>query len=310
MTDIASSPADPTGRAFRPRSADGRVTARIAEVGASLRELRVDGIDLIDPYPDGIPTPSASGVVLAPWPNRVRDGRWRAGDREHRLAITEPALGNASHGLLRFASYREVETGRTDATTLAADIVPQTGYPFHVATRVTYALTPSGIEVEHELTTIGAEAAPVALGTHPFLRLGDEDPAGLTLTLDARERYRTDDRSLPIAREPVDAAHDLRAGRRVGEVDLDTAYADIVRDDEGLIRATLAAPTGATLELWAGEGFSFLQVFTTDRYPGRELAIAIEPMTAPADALNSGTGLRWLEPGETWRLRWGIRLHR
>jgi aldose 1-epimerase len=30
-------------------------------------------------------------------------------------------------------------------------------------------------------------------------------------------------------------------------------------------------------------------------------------MTAPADAFNSGEGLRWLAPGETWDLGWGIR---
>ena len=37
-------------------------------------------------------------------------------------------------------------------------------------------------------------------------------------------------------------------------------------------------------------------------------AVAIEPMTAPADALNSGVGLRRLNPGETWTLEWGITL--
>jgi aldose 1-epimerase len=35
-------------------------------------------------------------------------------------------------------------------------------------------------------------------------------------------------------------------------------------------------------------------------------AVAIEPMTAPADAFNSGQGLRWLAPGEDWVVRWGI----
>ena len=36
-------------------------------------------------------------------------------------------------------------------------------------------------------------------------------------------------------------------------------------------------------------------------------AVAVEPMTAPANAFNTGAGLRWLEPGETWTVRWGIR---
>jgi aldose 1-epimerase len=29
-------------------------------------------------------------------------------------------------------------------------------------------------------------------------------------------------------------------------------------------------------------------------------------MTGPANAFNSGEGLRWLEPGETFTMRWGI----
>jgi aldose 1-epimerase len=104
----------------------------------------------------------------------------------------------------------------------------------------------------------------------------------------------------------VDAATDLRAGRRVGELSLDTAFGDLVRDDDGRIRTTLTAPDGRSLTLWQGEGFDYVKVFTTDRYPGHPLALAVEPMTAPADALNSGQGLRWLAPGESWELRWGI----
>jgi aldose 1-epimerase len=29
-------------------------------------------------------------------------------------------------------------------------------------------------------------------------------------------------------------------------------------------------------------------------------------MTAPPDALNSGQGLIWLEPGATWQGSWGL----
>ena len=40
---------------------------------------------------------------------------------------------------------------------------------------------------------------------------------------------------------------------------------------------------------------------------GLGLAVAIEPMTAAPNALNTGLGLRWLEPDENWVVRWGIR---
>ena len=62
--------------------------------------------------------------------------------------------------------------------------------------------------------------------------------------------------------------------------------------------------------LEAGRAFGWLQTYVTGEFPGMpsgELAIAVEPMTAPPDALNSGDGLRWLGPGDMWEARWGIR---
>jgi aldose 1-epimerase len=115
-----------------------------------------------------------------------------------------------------------------------------------------------------------------------------------------------DDRNLPIGEAPVDETTDLRAGRTLGGLDIDCAYRDLERGSDGRIRHTLTAPDGRVLTVWQGAGFDWVQVFTTDRYPGHPLAVAIEPMTAPADALNSGTDLRVLEPGESWTLEWGV----
>jgi aldose 1-epimerase len=35
--------------------------------------------------------------------------------------------------------------------------------------------------------------------------------------------------------------------------------------------------------------------------------VAVEPMTCPPDALNSGTDLITLAPGESWTGSWGLR---
>jgi len=295
----------PTGAQYELRSADGRATAQITQVGASVRAFTVDGVDLVPPYPLDAATPAGSGIVLVPWPNRVRDGRWTQRGETRQLALTEPVTGNASHGLLRFASYT-VAAESEASVTLTAPVVPQTGYPFHLATAVTYVLTGMSLEVTHEVTNVGAEEAPVALGTHPYLSIGDVETAELVITSPGATMFTLDDRKLPVSEDPVDAAADLRAGRRIGDLSLDTAYGRLTRDPDGRVRTTLTAPDGRTLTLWQGEGFDYVQVFTTDRYPGQPVAVAVEPMTAPADTLNSGQGLRWLAPGETWDLNWGI----
>ncbi|PZU37544.1 MAG: galactose mutarotase [Microbacterium sp.] len=307
MTAAASRP-DPTGRQFVLRSPEGRVGAQVAQLGASLRALRVDDTDLVTPYPAGAATPAASGIVLVPWPNRVRDGIWTQRGETRRLAISEPALGNAAHGLLRFAPYSADSTAESagDTVTLRATVFPQTGYPFQLDTAVTYALRADGIHITHRIENIGKDDAPVALGTHPYLMIGGVDTATLTLRSSGATRFVVDARKLPTDEVPVDADTDLRAGRVVGELDLDTAYGALARDDDGRVRHSLTAPDGRRVTLWQGPGFEYAQIFTTDRYPGHPVAVAVEPMTAPADALNSGRGLRWLEPGENWTLEWGI----
>lgn len=74
--------------------------------------------------------------------------------------------------------------------------------------------------------------------------------------------------------------------------------------------AWLEAPDGARTTLWQNLEWGYLQVFTTPIFPrpeGLGVAVAVEPMTAPPDALNSGQGLVWIEPGASWQGSWGLR---
>lgn len=304
-------PEPPTGTQHRLAldGPSGHVEAVVTELAASLRLLRVDGRPLVHEYAEDSPPPWGAGIVLVPWPNRVAGSRWSWRGREQRLDVTEPSTGNANHGLLRNTGY--VATASDPASvTLAAPVFPQHGYPFHLRTEVRYALQPDGLEVTHAVTNVGHDQAPVAVGSHPYLRVGEVPVGELVLTVDAAERLETDDRSIPVAQHPVDAATDLRAGRRLAEVTLDTCYTSL-RADAGTVAHRLTAPDGSATELWAEEVFGWVQVFTNPRFPtpggGEELAVAVEPMTGPPDALNSGNGLRWLAPAERWELRWGLR---
>ena len=57
------------------------------------------------------------------------------------------------------------------------------------------------------------------------------------------------------------------------------------------------------------QGFRYVQVYTGDTLEPverRRRGIAIEPMTCPANAFRTGTDVIRLEPGGSWRGRWGI----
>jgi len=237
----------------------------------------------------------------------VRDGRWVHQDAVLQLDLTEVDRTNAIHGLLRNTPYQLVEK-RDDAVTLGAAVVPQHGWPFHLWTTVEYRLTGNGITVTHSVTNLGSEPAPYAVGTHPFIRVGAHPVDELTLTAQTAEHVMVDDRLNPVGMEPATGAWDLRAGRRVGELALDDAFR-VEPDADGMIRTVLAAPDGTETEVWQEDNWEWLQLFITRSFPtasGPVTAIAVEPMTAPADALNSGVGLRWIEPGASWSGSWGI----
>ncbi|MCU1584899.1 MAG: hypothetical protein JWM49_1455 [Microbacteriaceae bacterium] len=301
----------PTGLQFEltRTTANGQVRADITQVAAALRTLSIDGIDLTEPFPAEVAPPFGDGTVLVPWPNRVEDGIWVHDGIEEQLDLTEPERHNALHGLLRDRPYTVVEEGE-GALTLAATIYPTRGYPFTLDTTVRYQLVDDGIRVTHGVTNVGVSSAPYAVGTHPFLRLGDVPTAELSLSVAAGTRFETDARLNPTAETPVDGtAYDLRAGRPVADLELDDAFGEVTPVD-GVSRHRLTAKDGRFVELWQESDFGYVQVFTTRAFPradGLGTAIAVEPMTAPPNALNSGKGLRWLQPGESWSGAWGIR---
>lgn len=301
----------------------GPALARVGQVGAVLREFSVGGTLLTETWPDAVTPPMSCGLVLMPWPNRVAGGRWRWDGATQQLALTEPARGNAIHGLLSDTAYRAVDVA-AGSVTLAASIYPRHGWPFILDTAVTYTLGDAGLTVTHEVHNVGAHPAVFGCGTHPYLRIGDVPTEQLTLTVRAGSAYVTDDRLIPVEKRPLEG--DLAAlpnGAALAGLDLDTGFADLSAvaapgGGEPRFEHVLSAPDGRTLTLWADTAFGYTVVFTPRGFPndparetarepgGVHRAIAIEPMTCPTDALNSGVGLIRLAAGETWRASWGL----
>lgn len=302
-------PAPPTGEQYTLHhdGSHGPVEAVITTVAAGLRHLTVDGHDLVQGYAETSAPPFGCGIVLVPWPNRVRDGRWMLDGTVQQLDITEVDKTNAIHGLLRNTSYQLVERN-TDAVVLGAAVVPQHGWPFHLWTTVDYRLTGNGVTVTHAVTNLGDRPAPYAVGVHPFIRVGTHSVEDLTIAARTVEHVMVDERLNPEGLEPASGQWDFTEGRLVSELALDDAFR-VEPDPDGVTRTVLTAPDGTETEVWQDGDWEWLQLFITRSFPtadGPVTAIAVEPMTAPADALNSGVGLRWIEPGASWSGSWGI----
>jgi aldose 1-epimerase len=288
----------------------GRQQAVVTEVGATLRSYTVDGAPLIDGFGVTDMCSSGRGQVLAPWPNRLGDGRYALDGRSGRAAWDEPERRNAIHGLVRWLPWR-LQSRAQNVVVLACTLFAQPAYPWRLEFVLEYRLGRDGLAVTAAVTNADEVPAPFGLGFHPYLTLGSPTIDTVRLTLPGERCLVTDERGLPTGDSIVAGSElDFTSGRRIGPTKLDTAFTALRRDDDGLVRVQLDdTETGRRATVWMDEHFGYVMAFTADTVEPagrRRQSMAIEPMTCPPDALRSGTDLVRLEPGASWQASWGI----
>jgi aldose 1-epimerase len=298
----------PSGQQYVLTLGDQR--AVVTEVGAGLRSYGVDGRDVVDGYREDEVCPIGRGQLLLPWPNRIEDGEYEFAGTAYQLPINEPSRRNALHGLTRWMNWTAVDQ-REDRVLMSLLLDPQDGYPFTLRFDVDYRLSARGLTVHTTAKNVGRQAAPFGAGHHPYITVGSLIDQAL-LKMPALLRLEANDRLIPTGRLLPNrgTAFDFLELRPIGPLRMDTAFANLIPDSDGLIRVHLEAPGGERrITLWIEPVYQFLMVFTPDAIPDvgrRRRSIAIEPMTCAPNAFRSGDGLIVLKPGESWSARWGI----
>lgn len=283
------------------------LTAIVTEVGATLRELSWQGRPLVAGFRRHDLSFGYQGAILAPWPNRLADGRYRFGDREFQLPLTEPERGNALHGLVAFAPW-QITRAEPEAVILTHRIWPQRGYPFLLDLRAEYRLTDAGLTFTLVTVNAGDAPAPYGASWHPYLVAGGGAVDEWTVQVPA-DTYLTVDpeRLLPVANAPVaPAGYDFRSPTSLRGIEVDHAFTDLGFDEAGTVTLRLVGPSGRGVAMTWDRSAPWLQLCV----PGESnptmhrKALAVEPMTCPPDAFNSGIDLITLPPGgdHTFRL--------
>lgn len=218
--------------------------------------------------------------LLAPWANRLRGPDYVVDDR--RVAVVGSpgvhldANGLPLHGTMVGRDGWSIE--QRDASSLtavfdaAADPEVMASFPFPHSLTVRFAVEPARLTVTTTLRATGAVAVPVSFGWHPYFTLPGSERDDWWLELPDRLHLLLDELQLPTG-----AVVDEPAGRvdLLGRA-LDDGY--LLGTDR---RLALCGPDHR-LEVALDGAYPVAQVYAPIGSP----FVALEPMTAPTDALS------------------------
>lgn len=284
-------------------SSDALWRAAVHPVGATLVSLTFDGADIaISPYDKTFY--AFAGATLAPWPNRLEDGTWVFADKTLKHEINDERGHNANHGLV-FDREFAIKSADANSITLQIELGADPVYPFQITVEVNFELSNGGLTQKISILNRDSVLVPVAFGSHPYLTL-DEDSQ---VEINAREIYGKSTRSLPLDKISIDESTVARFGfNSASDLELDDCFTGLTENDMSRYSTRITRPSiNKTVEIWQEKLFDHLMLFVfRESTEGGRLAIAVEPQTAPANALRSNQGLTWLAPSQSVSASWGV----
>jgi aldose 1-epimerase len=303
-----SGPADPLKHPAARTLAAGDLEATFLPghgmLGASLRHRGVELLRRVQDLGAAAARGSTAGIpLLHPWANRLAGLGYRVAGRTVALDRASPLLhfdrqGLPMHGVswsqlawVVTAASRERVAARLDWASddrLAL-------FPFAHRVELTATLDPAGLELETVLVAGQDGPVPVSFGFHPYLGLPGLGRSRWRLRLPAMRRLVLDERGIPTGAEERFDGFDAGLGDR----SFDDGFAVL-----GEKTSFLLAGAGRRLAVDLLDGYAYAQIYA----PAGDDLIALEPMTAPTNALASGRGLRFAEPGSRFRTAFRIRV--
>jgi aldose 1-epimerase len=251
----------------------------------------------------------SSGIpLLHPWANRLArltyevDGLWVDLDGRPPQRLHD---GLPIHGTMAAARGWQVEAVLADGTRalLQARFVfgdhPEhlRSFPFPHELVVFVELSDQGLRISTEIRNTGVRGVPVAFGWHPVLVL-EAARTDTAVVLPDREHLELDGRGLPTG----SSRHEAAATLRLGSGERGITFDDLYRLEAG-DRLLAVEGGGRRIEVEGDDRYGYGQVWA----PAGGKEVALEPMTAPVNALVSGEH-RTVPPGERETATFVIRI--
>lgn len=269
-------------------------------LGASLRHQGVELLGKVDDVAGMGARGETCGIpLLYPWANRVALDSFRVADRE--VVLDSPLLDRDDNGLANHGVpwsrlvWTVLDAGPTWVRAQLRWDEPQLLAVFPFVHRVTLdgSLDEGGLTLTTTVHADAGDPVPVSFGFHPFFDVPAVPRAQWDAQFPAMRQLLADERNIPTGQ-----TRDVPA--------LDGPLADRTYDDGFALLAAEAsfslAAGGRRLRVRFGDGYTHAQIFAPPQFG----FIAIEPMTAPVNALVTRDGLRIIDPGESFAAQFRI----
>jgi aldose 1-epimerase len=254
----------------------GALSVQLAPaVGGSIARFCIAQRDVLRCAPTSA-ADAASALVMGSFPmvpfaNRIRNGCfvWQ-GTTIHIPANID---GNALpiHGVGWLKRWRPIGQYTSTSAQIRLHHEPDQAWPFAFTADQTFTLNTEGLAVQLDVHNSGDQPMPATLGFHPYF------PAKPRLQTMTSGIWESDQNCLPVRHlEAASMNQQLASGAGLEQLDVDHTLTGW----NGM--ATLNWP-GLRVDLKAASPLSCLHLFT----PPSEPFVCLEPVSSPADGLNS-----------------------
>lgn len=256
----------------------GNSTAEIDTVGAYVKNITLNGKDILKTSSDGVDTHGGMALLL-PFANRVKDATYMwEGSRYDLPRNNEP---HSIHGLTRDREWNVTHKG-SDSVTLSFKL-ETSGYPVPLYLKVTYYVSRTSFTVTIDAENEGDTSTPFLAGMHPYFKFDDEwalKGKRYLMKLNYRDQY------FPDGTFTVKKPDSIGSGSRES---YDNAFifdgsVNFMSGDRKLRISTQEMP--------------FLVIYNGKYSEG--VSVALEPMSGAPDAFNNGIGLISIPPGSAF----------
>ena len=287
---------DPSVRAIASGDLTATFLPQHGMLGASLRYKEIELLRRLENLEVAAQKGSTAGIpLLYPWANRLEALVYQTGGTNVTLSATSTLLhfdnrGLPMHGVTwALLAWKVLQSTRESLFARLEWTRPEflAIFPFRHQVEMTATIRADGLLVE-TVVTADDNQVPISFGFHPYFGLPALPRAEWHLKLPSMRRLLLDSRGIPTGiEEPFERFEGFLGN---------SSFDDLFAVADPTLKFTLSG-AGIQIVLEFLEGYKFAQIYA----PKEKDFIALEPMTAPTNALCNGRGLPRVEARGQYR---------